>query len=125
MNLLTLFLPVLQAAPGGMDNNSIMSIVMIVGFIAIFYFLIIRPQNKRQKETEKMLSEMKKGDAVVTIGGCHGTLVSVDGDTVVIKVDENVKLKFNKSAVATVGGDKAAEKAAEKAKSSEPASEKK
>lgn len=121
MNLLTLFLPVLQAAPGGFDNNSIMSIVMIVGFIAIFYFLIIRPQNKRQKETEKMLSEMKKGDAVVTIGGCHGTLVSVDGDTVVIKVDENVKLKFNKSAVATVVGDKAAEKA----KTAEAAPEKK
>lgn len=104
MNVLSLFLPMLQGVPGlSLDNNSIMSIVMIVGFIAIFYFLIIRPQNKRQKETEKMLNEIKKGDPVVTIGGCHGTVYSVDGDTVVIKVDDNTKLKFNKSAVATVG----------------------
>lgn len=119
MNGFNLFLPFLQAAPagavGGMDQNSIMSIVMIVGFIAIFYFLIIRPQNKRQKETQKMLDTLKKGDEVVTIGGVHASVVSVEGDTVLLKVDENVKMKYNKSAIATVvDKTKAAEAPADK-----------
>ena len=67
--------------------------------IVVFYFLVIRPQNKKQKEAKKMLEGIRKGDRVVTIGGMHGTVDSVKDDAVVLKVDDNMKLKFSKSAV--------------------------
>ena len=70
--------------------------------ILIFYFLIIRPQNKKQKEAKKMLEALKKGDKVVSIGGIHGTVVSVKETTTVVKVDDNTKLEFTKSAIASV-----------------------
>jgi preprotein translocase subunit YajC len=70
--------------------------------IAIFYFLIIRPQSKKRKETEKMLSALKKGDRIVTIGGIHGTIQSVKDTTVIVKVDDNVKLEFLRSAISNV-----------------------
>jgi preprotein translocase subunit YajC len=73
-----------------------------VAIIAIFYFLIIRPQNKKQKETQKMLSALKKGDKIVTIGGVHGTIQTVREQTVIVKVDENTKMEFNRSAVSSV-----------------------
>lgn len=88
--------------------------------IVIFYFFLIRPQNKKQKETEKMLAALKKGDKVITIGGIHGTISSVKEKTVIVKVDENVKLEFNRSAIASV------EKTdAEKAKEAEEKADKK
>jgi len=70
--------------------------------ILIFYFLIIRPQNKKQKEVKKMLSALKKGDKVVSIGGIHGTVVSVKEQSTVVKVDDNTKLEFSKSAISSV-----------------------
>jgi len=70
--------------------------------ILIFYFLIIRPQNKKQKEAKKMLSALKKGDKVVSIGGIHGTVVSVKEQSTVVKVDDNTKLEFSKSAISSV-----------------------
>ena len=78
------------------------TIIMFVAIIAIFYFLIIRPQKKRDKETKAMLDAMKKGDKVVTIGGIHGTVVTVKEQTVVLKVDDNARLEFTKSAISTV-----------------------
>ena len=87
-----------EGAPG----SAIFSFLPLVAIIAIFYFLILRPQNKKQKETQKMLSALKKGDRVVTIGGIHGVIQSVRENTVIIKVDENVKLEFNRGAVSTV-----------------------
>jgi preprotein translocase subunit YajC len=78
---------------------------MLVTFgliIVVFYFLVIRPQNKKQKDAKKMLQNITKGDKVVTIGGLHGSVESVKEDAVVLKVDDNVKLKFSKSAVAQV-----------------------
>jgi preprotein translocase subunit YajC len=70
--------------------------------IAIFYFLIIRPQNKKQKETKRMIEALKKGDKVQTIGGIRGTVTAVREQTVVIKVDDSVKIEFSKNAVASV-----------------------
>ena len=78
------------------------TIIMFVAIIAIFYFLIIRPQKKRDKETKAMLDAMKKGDKVITIGGIHGTVVTVKEQTVVIKVDDNTRMEFTKSAISTV-----------------------
>lgn len=70
--------------------------------ILVFYFLIIRPQNKKQKETQAMLASVKKNDRVVTIGGIRGTVYAVRDDAVVLKVDDEVKIEFNKSAIASV-----------------------
>jgi preprotein translocase subunit YajC len=78
------------------------TLLPLVAIIAIFYFLILRPQNKKQKETQKMLSTLKKGDRVITIGGIHGIIQSVKESTVIIKVDENTKLEFNRGAISTV-----------------------
>ena len=101
-------LPLLMGAQSGAEGaqsgglGSIMSFLPFIAIIAIFYFLIIRPQNKKQKETQKMLSALKKGDKVVTIGGIHGTITSVRETTVVVKVDDNTKLEFSRSAVSSI-----------------------
>jgi preprotein translocase subunit YajC len=87
------------AATGGSLVSTLLTFIPI---IAIFYFLIIRPQNKKRKETEKMLSAIKKGDKIVTIGGLHGTIQSVKETTVIIKADDNVKLEFLRSAISNV-----------------------
>jgi len=103
----TFVLPLLMGAPQGADGAAgggslLGTFVPFLFIIAIFYFLIIRPQNKKRKETEKMLSALKKGDKVVTIGGLHGTIQSVKETTVIIKADDNVKLEFLRSAVSNV-----------------------
>jgi preprotein translocase subunit YajC len=98
--------------------------------IAIFYFLIIRPQNKKQKETQKMLSALKKGDKVVTIGGIHGTISSVKESTVIVKVDDNYKIEFSRSAISSVVSvskeeiEDKADKSAEKADKTEKSADK-
>lgn len=102
------FIPFLQAAGSGAGSASgsgslLTGIVPFLLIIVIFYFFLIRPQNKKQKETEKMLNALKKGDKVVTIGGIHGVVTSVKEDkTVVLKVDENCKMEFNRSAISSV-----------------------
>ena len=70
--------------------------------ILIFYFLIIRPQKKRDKEARDMLAAMKKGDKVVTIGGIRGTVAVVKESTVIIKVDDNTRIEFSKNAISQI-----------------------
>jgi preprotein translocase subunit YajC len=90
-------------AAGGSTSGQMMTTFVTFGLvILIFYFLIIRPQNKKQKETQRMIAALKKGDRVATIGGIRGTVTSVKDTTVVLKVDNTVKIEFSKSAVATV-----------------------
>jgi preprotein translocase subunit YajC len=94
-----------QAAQNGEPATGASLFTIFVPFIviiAIFYLLIIRPQNKKRKETEKMLSALKKGDKVVTIGGLHGTIQSVKETTVILKADDNVKLEFLRSAISNI-----------------------
>ncbi|MDR2784798.1 MAG: preprotein translocase subunit YajC [Treponema sp.] len=103
MNSLKMFL--LMGSPDGAaggSGNFITTLIPFALIIVIFYFFIIRPQNKKQKETQKMLSALKKGDRVVTIGGLHGVIQSVKESTVIMKVDENTKLEFSRSAVSSV-----------------------
>ena len=98
-------LPLLMGAPAGGEGaagGGMMQFIPFIFIIAIFYFLIIRPQSKKRKETEKMLSSLKKGDKVVTIGGLHGTIQSVKDTTIILKVDDNIKLEFLRSAVSTI-----------------------
>ncbi len=87
-----------EAQAGSMAS----SIIMFVAIIAIFYFLIYRPQKKRDKESKAMIASMKKGDKVVTIGGIHGTIVTVKDKTVVVKVDDSARIEFSKDAISSV-----------------------
>ena len=79
-----------------------MTMLPLLLLIPIFYFLMIRPQNKKQKETKKMLGSLRKGDRISTIGGMRGTVVSVKEDVVLLRVDDNTKIEFSKSAIAQV-----------------------
>jgi preprotein translocase subunit YajC len=133
MDALTSILVSLQAGAQGGDQL-IMTGVTFGLVILIFYFLIIRPQNKKQKETEKMLSGIKKGDKVYTIGGLHGTVHSTNEEkaTVTLKVDEgsSTTLEFNRSAIAglvnpPVKKNEKAEKSAKTEKASASAEEQK
>ena len=74
----------------------------IILIFVIFYFMLIRPQQKKQKNFEKMLKELKKNDEVVTSGGIHGTILNVKDDTLTLKIDDNVKIEVNKSAIGYV-----------------------
>ena len=109
-----MFLSLLQANPAT-GSQTLMSVVPFVLIIAIFYFFIIRPQNKKQKETQKMIDALKKGDKVVTIGGIHGVVTSTKEKTVILKVDDNVKIEVNRSAVAGVEKESASSKSEKKA----------
>jgi len=73
--------------------------------IGIFYFLVIAPANKQRKKTEAMLAALKKGDPVMTSGGIYGTVQSVDTETVILKIADNVKIKIAKSSVAGLTGE--------------------
>lgn len=119
------FVPLLQdAQQQAGQGNILFSILPFVLIIAIFYFFIIRPQNKKQKETEKMISALKKGDKIVTIGGIHGVVNSTKEKTVVVKVDSNTSIEINRSAVAAVVTNPPAKPSrSKKAKSDEAQSE--
>ena len=80
------------------------TIMMIVLMIAIFYFLMIRPENKRKKQAEEMRNSLKKGDWLTTIGGVYGRVVGITDRTVVIETSEDrVRVEFLKSAIGKVG----------------------
>ena len=87
------------SSPGLFGDSRIGLIVMLVGFMAIFYFLIILPQNKKKKAAEKMMSSLKKGDKVITIGGIHGKIVSIKDNEITLKVDSNAEITFEKGAI--------------------------
>ena len=103
MNNFVSGLALLQAAgTGNASGSMVMTLVTFGAVFVIFYFLIIRPQNKKQKETQRMIAAVKKGDKVVTAGGVHAIVYTVKEKTVILKVDENTKMEFSKSAIAAV-----------------------
>jgi len=75
------------------------NLLLIGGIILIFYFFMIRPQQKKQKDQKRFLEEIKKGDSVVTVGGIHGRILSIEGDTVILEVEKGGKIKFDKTAI--------------------------
>ncbi len=81
-----------------------MSFLPLIIIFAIFYFLLIRPQQKRAKEHRQMLESLKKGDKVITSGGIYGVVEQVGRETVVIKIAENVKIKLGKAYIAGLRG---------------------
>jgi len=94
----------MQPSTGGASGSGgMMSTLIMFGLIiAIFYFMILRPQQKRQKERGSLLESLKKGDKIVTIGGMHGSVVGIEEKTILVQVAENIKLKFERSAIASI-----------------------
>ena len=93
------------AAPpggGGGAQSMLPTIVMVGAMLAIFYFLLIRPQQKQKQDRERMLSALKKGDRVVTSGGMHGTVTQLSEHTVTLRIDNQVKVEFDRGAVGRI-----------------------
>lgn len=86
-----------SGAQGGQQGYE--GIIMLVLMFAIFYFLLIRPQQKRAKQHRKLIESLKAGDNVITAGGLHGKIVAVQDDVITLEVDKGVKMKFNRSSV--------------------------
>lgn len=86
---------------GGVQGM-VASLLPLVLIFVVFYFLLIRPQQKKAKEHRQMLENLKKGDKVITAGGIYGVIDSVGKNTVVIKIDDNVKIKLGKGYIAAV-----------------------
>jgi preprotein translocase subunit YajC len=96
---------------GGQDSSPIPSFVMMGAVAFIFYFLIYRPQKKRQKAREELVKAVEKGDKVITSHGIHGTVAQVEDSTVLLQVSDNTKIRIEKHALGTVvpkNADKAA-----------------
>lgn len=103
MDLLIAMAP---APEGGGGGSFVSTIIMFGAIFAIFYFMIIRPQQKRAKEREKLLSNIQKGDKVVTSGGIHGVIAGLEEKTVLLDVGDKIKLKVERSAIASVTASK-------------------
>ncbi|MDT8861548.1 preprotein translocase subunit YajC [Alkalihalobacillus sp. MEB130] len=78
------------------------TLLPLILMFAIFYFLLIRPQQKKQKAIREMHSALQRGDKIITIGGLHGTVDAVDEDTIVLLVNDNRKLTFDRAAIREV-----------------------
>jgi preprotein translocase subunit YajC len=92
-----------QAAPGAPEQPPVLFQFMPLIIIAVlFYFLLIRPQQKKQKEHQKLVASIKTGDNVVTSAGIHGMVANVKESTILLKVADNVKIEMDKAAVVTV-----------------------
>ena len=91
-----------QGTGGAGGTGMMFNIIMFGGIFVIFYFMIIRPQQKRAKERDKMLANMEKGDKVLTSGGIHGTIIGMEDKQVLLDCGNNVKLKFEKQAITLV-----------------------
>lgn len=89
-----------KPAPGGFGFGSFLP-MMLVMFL-IIYFLMIRPEQKKQKEKRTMLQNVKKGDKVLTVGGIYGTVSNVKDDTIMLRIGDNTTVKFSKSAISSV-----------------------
>ena len=110
------FLTSTAAPAGGMTS----SIIMIVAMLAVFYFMLIRPENKRKKEAEQMRSSVKTGDKITTIGGIVGVVVNVKEDKIVLETGaDQVRIEFAKWAIST--NETAAENAKAEAKKAQEA----
>jgi preprotein translocase subunit YajC len=96
------YLLAMAPSQDGGGGSLVSTFIMFGAIFLIFYFMIIRPQQKRAKERDKMLSNLQKGDKVVTSGGLHGVIAGIDEKTILLQVNENVKMKFERSAITTI-----------------------
>ncbi|OMH28463.1 preprotein translocase subunit YajC [Motiliproteus sp. MSK22-1] len=96
---MSFFISPAMAQDAGAPGGDFSSLIFLVGFALIFYFMMWRPQSKRAKEHKALIAGLGKGDEVVTSGGLLGKVTKVDEDYIVIKVSENTELKFQKGHV--------------------------
>lgn len=96
--------------PGGGSDGAIMNFVFLGALFFVFYFFIIRPQSKKQKEIQNKIAAIKKGDKIVTSGGIIAVVQSIEEDTVLAEVDSGVKVRFLKNAVTDVNPGQGKEK---------------
>ena len=113
--------PVAPTAPGGAPAGGtasmLPSILLMVGIFALMYFVLIRPQKKEEKKRKEMLSALKRGDKVVTIGGVHGTIETIGEQTIDVRVgtgSNTLVMTFNKGAVNANMSNESADASAEK-----------
>ena len=102
MNTLNMFL--LQAAQPQGQGGGWSGLLMILLIFVVFWLFFIRPQNKKQKEEQRFRDALQKGDDVVTIGGIHGKVVEVKETTIMVSIDNNVKIEVEKSAINALPG---------------------
>lgn len=98
MNAVTADIPILAQAQG----NGLMALLPLVFIMVIFYVLLILPAQRRQKKVNQMLAALQSGDKVITNGGIYGTIVGLDGNTVQLRIAEQVKIKVARSAIAAL-----------------------
>ncbi len=89
-----------QTGQGGPAGAFFFQLIFLIGIFAIFYFLMIRPQQKARKKHQEFLASLKKGDKVITSGGIWGTVTDISDNTVTLKVDANTRITFTKDAIA-------------------------
>jgi len=82
--------------------NPLVQLFPLALIFIIFYFLLIRPQKQKEKEHQKMIAGVDKNDDIVTLGGIHGTVVNVKEKTLILRIDENVKMEIEKNSVAYI-----------------------
>ncbi|MDR0687985.1 MAG: preprotein translocase subunit YajC [Prevotellaceae bacterium] len=87
------------AQPSAGIGGGSMTWIMLIAIFVVMYFFMIRPQQKRQKELRKFRESLQKGDKVVTVGGIYGTVSEIKDTYVIIEVDGNVRIRFDKSSV--------------------------
>ncbi len=88
-----------------MNFESVGPFVPLILLFVVFYFLLIRPQQKQQKARKEMIASLKKGDRVVTIGGIYGIIKEIDEAVISLRVADNLNLKFSRAAVDRIVGD--------------------
>jgi preprotein translocase subunit YajC len=91
----------LAAAPASAAPAWLQFVPMLL-ILVVFYFLLVAPMRKKQRELQQMIDKLQKGDRVVTNGGLHGEVAGIEGSVVLLKIADNVKVKVSKSAVAQV-----------------------
>jgi preprotein translocase subunit YajC len=90
------------APPGGSGSGAVVQLLFVAAIFAIFYFLLIRPQQKQKADRQRMVDGLKRGDRVVTTSGIHGTVTALTEQTMTLRVADQVKLDFDRSAVGRV-----------------------
>jgi len=90
------------SATGGTSGSGFMSFIPLIFMFAIFYLLLIRPQQKKAKEHKALLETLQKGDQVVTAGGIHGKVTAIDDGVVVVEVATGVNIRINKAFIASI-----------------------
>jgi len=91
-----------QGGAGAQGGGGFQSLIMMAVIFGIFYFILIRPQQKKMKEHKKMVEELKKGDRIITAGGMYATVENTTPETLTVKIAEGVKVKVTRSSVGAV-----------------------